>query len=263
MRGKTTPVIRNTRPGRCLFSLYLALGCLLALWPMSLLAQEEDPGLVRTLQTDSASVDNTYYLFASFDNDTSNYHDIYLYGEGVIALGKDWGVEVDFPALYTWDPLGRYSLGLGPIGLNLRYEAYHFGGWSSETAGVFSVEGGAAYGPPNTTYRFIGSSWMLDALGGYRMGKVFIQGNYCFQGGIDPQVASQFDANTALGYRLGSNWYIQGEADFTAITSPFTNSTWVFIPQIAFQPDEWLFEIGEALNETPAGVTEILVARTF
>lgn len=248
---------------RNVLSLGLALWVAQAFLPNLLRAQEDDPGLIRALQTDSASVDNTYYLFASFDNDTSNYHDIYMYGEGVIALGKDWGVEIDFPVLYDWDPLGRYPVGLGPIGLNIRYEAYHFGGWSSETAGIFSIEAGAAYGTPNDTYRYIGSSWMLEALGGYRVGKLFLEGNYCWQGGIDPQVSSQVEANTSLGYSLGSNWYIQGEADFTAITTLPTSSSWVFIPQIAFQPEEWLFEVGEALNETPAGVTEILVARTF
>jgi hypothetical protein len=260
----------NLKPITSFFSpIWGVFGFCLALWgaqaflPCTLCAQEDDPGLIRAIQTDSASVDNTYYLLASFDNDTSNYHDIYLYGEGVIALGKNWGVEADLPVLEDWDPLGRYPAGLGPIGIYLRYEAYHFGGWSSETAGVFSVEGGGAYGAPNTTYRYIGSSWTVEALGGYKVGKLFAQGNYSFQGGIDTQVPSEFQANTSLGYSLGSNWYIQGEADFTATTSPFAKASWVFIPQIAFQPEEWLFEVGEALNQTPAGVTEIMVARTF
>lgn len=245
------------------FGTVSGLCLILALMPCFVNAQEDDPGLVRTLETDSASVDNTYYLLASFDNDTSNYHDIYLYGEGVFTLTKDFGVEADFPVLDDWDPLGHYPVGLGPIGIYLRYEAYHFGGWSSETAGVLSIEGGGAYGIPNTTYRYIGSSWTIEALGGYRMGKLFIQGNYSFQGGMDPQVPSQIQANTGLGYSLGTNWYIQGEADYTGITAPFSNASWIFIPQIAFQPDEWLFEVGEALYETPNGVTEIMVARAF
>ncbi len=231
--------------------------------PRPLFAQQEDAGLIRTLETDSASIENNYYLLASFDNDTSPYHYQYLYGEGVFTLGKDLGVEADFPSFITWSPLGRYPAVLGPIGLYLRYEAYHFGGWSSEEAGIFSIEAGGAYGITNKTFPYVGSSWTIEALGGYRIGKLFAQGEYCFQGGIDPKVPSEFQANTGLGYSVGSNWYIQVEADFTDITAPFTDSSWTFIPQIAFQPDEWLFELGEALNETPAGVTEVMVARAF
>lgn len=152
---------------------------------------------------------------------------------------------------------------MGPIGLYLRYEFYHFGGWSSETAGAFSIEAGGAYGFSNKTFPWIGSSWSLEALGGYRMGKFFLQGNYSYQGGIDPQVPNEWQANTGLGYNLGSDWYIQGEADFTAVTGSFNGFSWVYIPQVAFQPGEWLFELGESLNETPAGVTELMVARTF
>ncbi|HEY5040207.1 MAG TPA: hypothetical protein VIJ93_14160, partial [bacterium] len=115
----------------------------------------------------------------------------------------------------------------------------------------------------NDTFPSVGSSWSLKALGGYRVGRFFLQGNYGYQGGIDPNVTSQWQANTGLGYHLGSDWYIQAEADFTAITAPFSGSSWYFIPQIAFQPGEWLFELGESLNKSPVGVTELMVARTF
>src|SRR5579862_5496452 len=70
-------------------------------------AQENDPGLIRALGTDSPTIENTYYLETTFDNDTSNYHDIALYGEAVFDLGSSWGLEANFPTLYTWDPLGK------------------------------------------------------------------------------------------------------------------------------------------------------------
>ena len=224
---------------------------------------QEDPGLIRALQTDSAHVENSYYILASFQNDTTPYHWVYLYGEGLFVLGKDLGLEADFPLLDTWEPLGTQPVVLGPIGLNLRYEFYHFGGWSSETAGAFALSGGAAYGIANKDFPWIGSSWTLEVLGGYRIGKFFLQGNYGFQGRIDPQVSSIWSANTALGYHFLPDWYLQTEADLSDTLEDFGGATWTFIPQIAFQPDEWLFEFGECFNVSPVGITEIMIARTF
>jgi hypothetical protein len=256
--------MKRTKAGlTCAFLMGMALGGAQALLPYPAYAQEDDPGLIRTLEIDSAQVENAYYLEATFDNDSSSHRLFYLYGEGLFALAKDFGLEADFPTLDTAEPLGQGPAILGPIGLYLRYEFYHFGGWSSETAGAFSIEAGAAYGFFNKTFPWIGSSWTIEALGGYRVEKFFLQGNYCYTGGIDPQVPNQWQANTGLGYHLGSDWYIQTEADFTAFTGPFNGSSWTFIPQVAFQPGEWLFELGEALNESPAGVTELMVARTF
>jgi len=231
--------------------------------PGSAQAQEDDPGLIRTLQTDSASIENDYYFQVSLNNDTSPYHGIYSYGEGLFALGKDLGLEADFPALFTWYPLGQEDLVLGPIGLYLRYEFYHFGTWNSETAGAFSIQAGGAYGFSNSDFPSVGSSWSFKALGGYRAGKFFLQGTYGYQGGIDPRVPSQWRADTGLGFRLGSDWYLQAEADLTAVTAPASRSSWAFIPQIAFQPDDWLLELGESFNEDPSGTTEFLIARAF
>ena len=218
---------------------------------------------MRTLEIDSAQVENAYYLEATYDNNTSSHPLFYLYGEGLFTLVQDLGLEADFPTLDALEPLGQGPAILGPIGLYLRYEFYHFGGWSSETAGAFSLEGGGAYGFSNSTFPWIGSSWSLEALGGYRFGRLFLQGDYSYQGGIDPQVPNLWQANTGLGYHFALDWYIQGEADFTAVTRPFHNSSWSFIPQVAFQPGDWLFELGEALNESPSGVTELMVARVF
>jgi len=248
---------------RSFFLLLTACWVTQAFPPSTLSAQENDPGIIRTLETDSPQIENSYYLLASFDNDPSPYHWLYLYGEALFILGQDWGLEVDFPNLTTQYPLGQEPVILSPIGLNLRYEFYHFGGWASETAGAFSIEAGGAYGIPNTTFPWLGSSWSVDILGGYRVGKFYLEGNYGYQGRIDPQVPNQWQANTGLGYHFSRDWYLQVEADLTAITAPFSNSSWSFIPQIAFQPDEWLFELGESFNESPAGVTELMVARTF
>jgi hypothetical protein len=241
----------------------LVLWVIQGILPCALAAQEDDPGLIRTLQTDSASVENAYYLLAAFSNNTSPYHELSLYGEGMLTLEKSLGLEVDFPSLLTRQPLGQVPAALGPVGVYLRYEPLHFGGWNSETAGALSVKGGGAYGFSNATFPYIGSSWTLEILGGYRVGPLFLQGNYGVQGGIDPKVPSEWIVNTGLGYHLGSNWYIQAEGDFTAITAPFSDTSFSFIPQIAFQPDDWLFELGEAFNESPTGVTELMAARTF
>ncbi len=234
-----------------------------ALLPHPSFGQEDDPGLIRTLEIDSPQIENAYYLEATLDNDSSSHRLFYLYGEGLFTLTKNLGLEADFPTVDTEEPLGKGPAILGPLGLYLRYEFYHFGGWSSETAGAFSIEAGGAYGFSNKTFPWIGSSWSIEALGGYRVGKFFLQGNYSYQGGIDPQVPNEWEANTGLGYSLGSDWYIQAEADFAAFSGTFSGSSWVYIPQIAFQPGEWLFEVGEALDASPSGVTELMVARTF
>jgi hypothetical protein len=237
--------------------LFLALGLS---QPFLVHAEEDDPGLIRALGTDSASVENAYYLWAYIDNAPSQ--GLYLYGQGDFALTKDWGLVASFPNLDTLLPLGRTALVMGPMGLSVRYEAWRSGGWATETAGVFSIQGGAALGFSNPTFPYVGSSWALTALGGYRIGKLFIQGNYGYEGGIDPQVPSQWKAHTSLGLNLGADWYIQGEADFYTVTSPLSDSDWSFIPQFAYQPGDWLFELGQAFSGNP-GVTEILVARTF
>jgi hypothetical protein len=256
-------MIRLSARLRSFFLFLTVCGAIQFLLPSLLPAQENDPGIIRTLETDSPQIENTYYLEATFDNNAVPYHWIYLYGEALFALGTDWGLEVDFPNLTTRYPLGQEPLILSPIGLNLRYEFYHFGGWTSETAGAFSIEGGGAYAIPNTAFPWIRSSWSVDLLGGYRLGKFYLEGNYGYQGGIDPQVPNQWQANTGLGYHFSRDWYFQVEADLTAITAPNSNSSWSFIPQIAFQPDEWLFELGESLSGSPTSVTELMVARTF
>jgi hypothetical protein len=225
-------------------------------------AQSDDPGLIRALQTDSAQIETTYYLETTFNNDTSPHHGVYLYGEGLFALGKDWGLEADFPNLITLEPLGQNPAVLMPVGLFVRYEAYHFGGWNDEEAGVFSIEAGGSYGFSNSTFPWIGSSWLVEALGGYRMGRLFLQADYDYQGGIDSKVPSQWQFNTDLGYRMTTEWYLQVEADFSA-SSSFSDTSWSYVPQIAFQPGDWLFEFGESVADSPSGFTELMVARAF
>lgn len=226
-------------------------------------AQVDDPGLIRGLETDSASVENAFYLWTAFNNDSSPYHGVYLYGEGIFDLGRDWGLETDFPTLLTKTPLGEVPVVLGPIGFYARWEPLHFGGWDSDTAGVLSLKAGGAYGASNDVFPRVGSSWTLEVLGGYRVGPLFFQGNYGYTGGLDTRVAGQWKANTDIGCGLGSDWYVQAETDFSLQEGAKVVTSWAVIPQVAFQPDEWLFEIGESLNGSPAGTTEILAARTF
>jgi hypothetical protein len=238
---------------------------LLALFALPVLsfAQEEDPGLIRALNTDSPTIENTFYLGTSFDNNAANYHDVYLYGEGLLDLGNRWGIEVDFPNLYTWDPLGKYPAFLEPIGVFARYEAWRTGGWNTETAGAFSIEAGGSYGFPSRIIRSIGSSWTINALGGYRVGRFFLLADYSFQGGIDPNVPSFLQLNNSLGCRLGGDVYLQAESNLNIITAPTSDSSWAFVPQIAFQPGEWLFEFGESFGESPSAFTQVMVARAF
>lgn len=244
----------------CIGALWLGTALAATLFPPSALAQSDDPGLVRALETNSPQIENTYYLEATFNNDTSARHGAYLYGEGLFALGKDWAVEADFPSFITLQPLGQNPLVLEPIGLFLRYEAWHMGGWNDEEAGTFSIQAGGSYGFSNPTFPWIGSSWTVEALGGYRIGRFFLQADYGYQGGIDPKVQSQWRFNTALGYRLTTEWYIQAEADGLA---SFDGVSWSYIPQIAFQPGDWLFEFGESIGNSPSGFTELMVARAF
>ena len=238
----------------------LSLGFLLS---GSAAAQEEDPGLIRSLGTDSAMVENNYYFETAIDNSLASRHWIYFYGEGVFALGKDWGLEVDFPDLYTQFPLGQAPLFLEPIGLMVRYEAWHFGAWNDETAGAFSISAGGFYGFHNAQVPSIGSSWSVEAMAGYRMGRFFLQGDYNYLGGLDANVPDDLELDDSLGYRLTNEWYLQAEADFTATNGPFGGTSWSYVPQVAFQPGDWLFELGESFGN-PSGVfTEIMVARAL
>ena len=224
-------------------------------------AQENDPGLLRTLQIDSAPIENSYYLLAAFNNDTSAGHGAYLYGEGQVAFTNDWGLYFEFPWLITRQPIGQAPLGFGPIGLFLRYEAYHFGGWNDETAGAFSIQAGGSYGFPNTSFPLIGSSWTVEGFGGYRWGRFFLQEELGYQGSIDSKGPAQWEANTGLGFRLTHEWYLQYEADLLAPT--VGRSSWTFIPQVAFQPGDWLFEFGEAFGDSPFVYTQLMVARAL
>ncbi|HVZ81028.1 MAG TPA: hypothetical protein VHE12_09585 [bacterium] len=239
------------------------LAVLLTSLPSRPYAQENTPGLIRAIGTDSSSIENAFYLWTTFDNDFSPYHWVYLYGEGLFALDKELGLEVDFPDLLTYTPLGKYPLALGPTGLYLRYEPFHSGSWDSETAGSLAFQAGGAYARPLGPYRYLGSSFTLKLLGGYRWGKFFVQGNYAYQGGIDPQSLSVWQADNACGLSLGGPFTIQMEADLYAVTAPFQDSSWTFTPQVAFQEGEWLVEFGESFNDHPAGETQVLVARAF
>ncbi|HET9869967.1 MAG TPA: hypothetical protein VFR02_05675, partial [bacterium] len=172
------------------------------------------------------------------------------------------GLEADLPNLSTKTPLGEVPLILGPTGLYARWEPFHFGGWNSSTAGALSFKAGGAYAEANSVFSRIASSWTLAVLGGYRLGPWFVQGNYGYNGGFDGR-AGEWQAHTDLGLGLGSDWYVQTELDLDLREGPTGGASWTLLPQVAFQPGEWLFEFGESFNGSPAGYTEILAARTF
>lgn len=239
------------------FLLGLLLGTLLLACPAA--AQEEDPGFIRSLGTDSAPVENDYYLETSFDNNFTRGHWAYLYGEGLFKLGKDWGLEADFPNLYTLYPLGQFPLPLEPVELMARYEAWHFGAWNDETAGAFSISAGGGYSFRNSQF----SDWSVEALGGYRMGRFFLQADYSYEGSLVANAPNELYLDTSLGYRLTPEWFLQAELDFTSTTGPFGGNTWSYVPQAAFQPGDWLFELGESFGVSSLGFTQLLVGRAL
>ena len=239
---------------RC--ALFWGFLLVLAHAPQVTWAESEDPGLIRALWTDSAPLENSYYFLTWIDNEDPFLREVYFYGQGQAALAQEWGIVLDFPTLTTGKPLG-------PIGLFVRYEAAHFGGWNDETAGAFSLQAGGSYGFPDKSFPSIGSSWAVKALGGYRFGRVFLQGDCGYQGGIDPHVRSRVQANFGLGYHFTTEWFFQVESDFSAITSPASGTTWSIVPQVAFQPGDWLLEFGEAMGTSPSGFSELMIARVF
>ncbi len=227
---------------------------------------DEDPsrGMIRSLNIDSASVQNTYYLSGSVDNDTSAGHYLYLYGEGHFALEKDWGLEVDFPNLIARQPLGQGPAAIESMGLNLRYVMDQFGTSDSDEAGVLSIEAGGEYAFPDSRFKFLSGSLTPELLGGYRFGKWFIQGNYGFNELVDKPSRNNLFLNTGLGYTLSPEWFLQVESNSTLFLNDSSlGSDWTIVPQVAFQTGDWLFEFGEELNGSTSGTTDFMVARAL
>ena len=55
---------------------------------------------------------------------------------------------------------------------------------------------------------------------------------------------------------------VQPVADFSADAGPSGDTSFIFIPQIAFQPGDWLFEWGEAFYGSSV-YTDLMVARAL
>jgi len=251
-------------PFRSLSSL-IALSFLALIAPCQSLA-DDDPsrGMLRSLNIDNPAVQNTYYLSASVNNDMSAGHYYYLYGEGLFALGKDWGLEADLPEIIGRQPLGQGPAAFESVGLDLRYVAYQFGTSDSDEAGVFSIQAGGDYAFPDARFKFLSGSLTPELLGGYRSGKWFIQGNYGFNEMVDRESGNNLFANTGLGYSLSGDWFLQVEANYTDfLNDPKLGTQWIFVPQVAFVTGDWLFELGEELNESNAGTTDLLIAHTL
>jgi hypothetical protein len=233
-------------------------------------ADDDDPsrGMIRTINIDGAAVQNTYYLEASMDNNTSPGHYLYLYGEVILALDKDWGLVVEFPNILARQPLGQGPSALGPVGLSLKYVFYQFGTSDSETAGVFAAQAGGAFVIPNSRFPFMNGSLTPEVLGGFRLGKWFLQANYGYNEMPDHPNLNNLSLDTSLSYSLNSDWFLQCEGNFTDNTfldNGARGSQMTLVPQIAFQTGDWLFEFGEEfeLNASTSATTDLLVARAF
>lgn len=222
--------------------------------------------MIRTINIDGASVQNIYYLSAYMDNNTSPGHYLYLYGEGLLALDKDWGLVVNFPDILARQPLGQGPSALGPVGVSLRYVFYQFGTSDSETAGVFSAQAGGAFVIPNSKFQFLSGSLTPQVLGGFRLGKWFLQGNYGYNAMVDHPDVNNLFLNTSLGYTLNPEWFLQIEGNFidnTILDDGTRGSQWTLVPQVAFQTGDWLFELGEEIEDSSLDSTELLIARAF
>lgn len=241
---------------------------LFILWSALLTAPvlaQENATFFRSLWTESPTVENTYYFQAAVNNDFSPWRGIYFYGGGSVALGKDWGLDFDFPTIYTLHPFGQEPAVLGPIGLFARYCFARYGEWTGPEEGVFSVEAGGSYGVASTLFPFFGSSLSAEVLGAWRWGRVYLQGNLGYNAGLDPQVEDELFVNTVVGWRMDHEWYLQADGTLSILTTgAFQGTSKYLVPQVAFQPGDWLFTLGEAFRVDSSTVyTEFQVARAF
>jgi hypothetical protein len=136
-------------------------------------------GMEESINVDESWIENSLFLFAFAENDLSKGHSFNLEGEWSLPFDHDFGMELEFPQVLAFQPLGHGPAALGPIGLNLRYVYYQFGTDESSTAGVFSLQAGGAYwATADDRFPGVGSSLTAEALGGFRFGRVFLQGVY-------------------------------------------------------------------------------------
>jgi hypothetical protein len=259
--------IRRERLWRITLAMILWIGALPALAEESG-ADDNDVslGITRVINIDEASIETAFYLISSIDNDFSGSHLVNLEFESTFAFNKISGLELDFPQILLQQPLGQGPSALGPINLGFRYVYYQFGTADSGSSGIFSLEPLVNYwASPNDQFPGIGDSFELEALGGLRLGKVFLQGNYGYNTALDSKALNGWFANTALGCSLDSHWLAQVEADFngnTFLGDGSLGTQWTLVPQIGFKTGNWLFELGEAFNPSQEGTaTNLIIER--
>ncbi len=231
-------------------------------------SEADRPTMTRAINIDEASVDSAVYVTGSIDNDFSQGHTIDLEGEGLFRLDQDWGLDVTFPQVLLQQPLGQGPAALGPLGAGLRYVFQRVKTEDGQVGGIFSLEAqGFYWATPDNQFPGTGSGYTLQGLGALRVGRVYLQGNYGYNGAFDQMVTPSWFANSSLGYALGAHWALQVEADYTGQVLPGNGGLagqWTLVPQIGFKTDGWLWEVGEAFNPSQAGTaTDLIIERNF
>ncbi len=240
------------------FSRALGLAAAIAFFAGAAKAQEV-PTITRAINLDEAEVSSVYYVTGSIDNSNAAGTFTNLQGEGLIHLARDWGLDITFPDLLLEEPLGHGPAALGPLGGGPRWVFGRFHDPDGGAGGVFSLEAqGFYWATPDSRFPGVGSSYTFQALDAVRMGRVFLQGNYGYNGALDNNFTANWFAFTALGYALGAHWAIQVEGDWTDNLLPDnggTSSQWVLVPEVGFKTGGWLFEVGLGVTPGQTGTT--------
>lgn len=244
--------------------LCLSIACWLGASPTQ--GEEEPPTITRPINIDEATVTSAYYVTGSIDNAFAQGHSINLQGEGLFQLGRDWGLDVTFPQVFLQEPQGPAAL--GPLGGGPRWVFERFHSPDGEAGGIFSLEAqGFYWATPDDRFPGVASSYSLQALGAFRLGRTYLQGNYGYNGAFDANFTPNWFAFSALGYALSPHWDIQVEGDFTDSLPPNnggTSSQWVLVPQVGFKTDGWLFEVGLAFTvDQPGTATDFVLEHNF
>lgn len=253
VRGLFKKTLRWT--GSFLFVGGMALGVAQA-WADGTASSEEPSSMTRAINIDEAGVGNFYYVVGSIDNSDAPGSLINLQGEGLLKLDPNWALDVVFPDVVLQKPLGKGPAALGPLGGGPRWVFERFRSPDGGSSGVFSLEAQAfGWATPDNRFQEDGS-YSLQALGAFRLGRIYLQGNYGYNGAFDSNFTPNWFAFTALGVALGAHWAIQVEGDFTDTILPNNggmSSQWTWVPQLGFKTDGWLLEAGLGL---PAGVSD-------
>jgi hypothetical protein len=242
----------------------LAGGIAMGLWPGLSWAgpnssPEEPPTITRAINIDEAGLSNLYYVVGSVDNRFAQGGLMNLSGEALLQLSNDWGLDLVIPDVVIQEPLGQGPAAMGPLGGGPRWVFGRFHAPKGEAGGVFSLEAQAFdWATPDSRFPGLASSYTIQALGALRVGRVYLQGNYGYNGAFDSGFTPCWSAFTALGYALGAHWALQVEGDFTDTILPSgggMSGQWVLVPQLGFKDGGWLIEVGLGLTPGQSGTT--------